>query len=71
MVIKFNNLSHNIDDEDKCMNTLLKELNMLSKGLNILHRNGMPLLYDDVRNPIITNVVKSSITMDVIDIKLF
>lgn len=31
------NLAHTIGDEDKCMNTLLKELNKLLDGLKVLY----------------------------------
>lgn len=71
MIVKVNNLDHCIDDGYKFMNTLLKDLNRLSKVFNILHRNGIPFLYDEVRFPRPMDIVKSSINEDKVDAKLF
>lgn len=71
MIVKVNNLAHNISDRDKCMNTLLKELNKLLDGLKILHINGMPILCDDGESLLPIDIIKSIVTIDGLGIKLF
>lgn len=71
MIVKIGNLPHTIGDGDKFMNTLLKDLNKLSYGLNMLYINGMCTLYGDDGSLIYHDIVKSSIIMDGEYVKVF